>query len=58
MARNQFECLKYEGINVANVPAKQLTLQETVRTPNICGGQGLRCKSACYSHKSCSSVDN
>ena len=41
MARNQFECLKYKGINMANVPEKQLTLREIVLTQSICGGQGF-----------------
>ena len=37
LARNEFECIKYKGINVANVPAKQPTLPEIaiVRTQSI-----------------------
>ena len=78
LARNQFEFVKYKGISVANVPAKELTLREIVRAKSICGDQGfkkyscrsncltqrcsclkagLRCNSACHSHKSCSNVD-
>ena len=78
LARNQFEFVKYKGISVANVPAKELTLREIVRAKSICGGQGfkkcscrsncltrrcsclkagLRCNSACHSHKFCSNVD-
>ena len=77
-ARNQLEFVKYKGISVANVPAKELTLREIVRAKSIYGGQsfkkcsfrsncltqrcsclkaGLRCNSACHSHKSCSNVD-
>ena len=54
MARTKFECIKYKGIKVANVPAKQPTLQEIVSTQGICGGQGFKkcsCKSNCLTQR-------
>ena len=42
LARNQFEVVKYKGISVANVPAKELTLREIVHAKSICGGQGFK----------------
>ena len=47
LARNQFEFVKYKGISVANVPAKQLTSR--VRAKSICGGQGFK-KCSCRSN--------
>ena len=54
MARTQFECIKYKGIKVANVPAKQPTVRKIVSTQSTCGGQGFKkcpCRSNCLTQR-------
>jgi len=49
LARNQFELVKYSGLQAENVPQTELTLREIVRADSVCGGQGYQ-KCQCRGH--------
>ena len=60
LERNAFECLKYKGINVEDVPAVEYSVREIVKLLSVGNGQGFKkcsCKGRCNNSK-CSCYKN
>ena len=50
LERNSFEMLKFQGLKQSDVPNKELSVREAVRSLSVGTGQGFRkctCKSSC-----------